>query len=116
MGSTNVLCWFHASFVVSTSELTAVFVSTYIYLHIHRDALLQGGFGAAVLGLAVGGVVAAPVRPAQAFPFGGGDDVGSGLDDIAKARARVEEGECFGWGWGYCVAGLAAVRRPTSTL
>jgi hypothetical protein len=58
-----------------------------------RDALLKGGFGAAVLGLAVGGVMASPMRPAQAFPFGGGDDVAEGLDDIAKARARVEEGE-----------------------
>jgi len=55
--------------------------------------LLQGGFGAAVLGLAVGGIVTgAPVRPAQAFPFGGdGDEVASGLDEIAKARAKVEE-------------------------
>lgn len=63
--------------------------------HHDRDALLRGGFGAAVLGLAVGSVAAAPVRPAQAFPFGGGDDVASGLDEVARARAKVEEGESF---------------------
>lgn len=113
------MCWFDASFVVSTSELTYGRLRLHIHLHVHRDALLQGGFGAAVLGLAVGGVVAAPVHPAQAFPFGGGDDVGSGLDDIAKARARVEEGEFFGVGVGDAVcarAGWGASTLYASTL
>lgn len=56
----------------------------------NRDALLQGGFGAVALGLAVGAGLS--VKPAQAFSFGGGDEVASGLDEVAKARAKVEEG------------------------
>lgn len=45
-----------------------------------------------MLGLAVGGGLAVPLKPAQAFPFGGGDEVASGLDEVAKGRAKVEEG------------------------
>ena len=62
-----------------------------------RDALVRGSFGATALGLALGGslptLVTQPKR-AEAFPFGG-DDLAGGVDEIARARQKVDEGE---WG------------------
>lgn len=101
-------CWYWRSVRNTHTRDTTGFI--YVHQHTYRDALFQGGFGAAVLGLAVGGVVAAPMRPAQAFPFGGGDDVASGLDDIAKARAKVEEGEFAFGGFGDGGSGIGGCR------
>ncbi len=59
-----------------------------------KEALLQGSMGALVLGFAAGGVVGngnARQRRANAFPFGGGDDAAGGLDEVARAREKVEE-------------------------
>jgi len=56
-----------------------------------KDALLQTSFGALALGFAASGVVMPSPRRAQAFPFGGGEDVTGALDEVARARQKVEE-------------------------
>jgi hypothetical protein len=56
-----------------------------------KDALLQGSFGALALGFAASGLVMPSPRRAEAFPFGGDDEVTGALDEVARARQKVEE-------------------------
>lgn len=57
-----------------------------------RDALCIGSIPAVTLGFAASGLILQyPRRTEAAFPFGGDGDVAGQLDDVARARQKVEE-------------------------